>query len=337
MIKTALLMILIVLCGYIVFRYVSLIHGIREIVRELQEIQKDLTQNQMLHLPMPDRHLSGLLYTFNCALKSLQAERLEYEKREKDFQKQIENISHDLRSPLTVILGYLKLFRKSPAAQYSDCPELDETLEIVEHKAESMKQLVEEFYDYSRVNAGDFVLKAEPVDISRLLRESLMGNFALLEQAHLTVEAVIPEHPVWVSGGESPVDRILFNLFQNAGRYAHSWLRIAVEEEPAAVFVLFSNDTLLLSREDIPRLFDRFYMQDASRSQSGTGLGLTVAKALAEEMHGSLQAYVMESQEAGEKDALTVCFKLRLPIQDTPPQSRQVHDKEATDEQIASA
>jgi len=318
MLKTALLIILIVLCGYMVFRYVSLIHGIREIVRELQEIQKDLTQNQMLHLPMPDRHLRDLLYTFNCALKALQAERLKYEKREKDFQKQIENISHDLRTPLTVILGYLKLFRKSSAAQHSGCPELDETMEIVEHKAESMKKLVEEFYDYSRVNAGDFVLKSEPVDISRHLREALMGNFTLLEQAHLTVEADIPEHPVWVSGGESPVDRILFNLFQNAGRYAHSWLRITVEEEPETVSVRFSNDTLLLSREEIPRLFDRFYMQDASRSQGGTGLGLTVAKALAVEMHGSLQAYVPESQEAWENDALTVCFELRLPIQDAP-------------------
>lgn len=313
MLKTVMLIILLLLCGYMVFRYVSLIHGIRKVICELQEIQKDLTKNQMLHLPMPDRHLGQLLYTFNCALESLQEERMKYEKREKDFQKQIENISHDLRTPLTVILGYLKLFRKSSAPQLSACPDLAETIEIVEHKAEAMKQLVEEFYDYSRVNAGDFVLKAEPVDLLRQLRESLMGNYTLLEQAHLSVKASIPEHPVWVSGGESPIDRILCNLFQNAGRYAHSRLQIDVVEEPETVSVLFTNDTLLLSREEIPRLFDRFYMQDASRSQGGTGLGLTVAKALAEEMHGTLRAYVPEDPDAKESNVLTVCFELRLP------------------------
>lgn len=113
MLSAILLFITVIIGGYFIFRYVSLIGAIEKIIGDLEEIQHDLTQNQMLHLPIPNRHLRKLLCVFNSTLEEIQKERQKYEKREKEFQRQIENISHDLRTPLTVILGYLKLFKKS--------------------------------------------------------------------------------------------------------------------------------------------------------------------------------------------------------------------------------
>lgn len=299
--------------GYFTLQYIALIRAVDKITSDINDIRQDLTQNQMLHLPLPDRHLKGLLCAFNSVLEEIQKERQSYEKREQNFKKEIENISHDLRTPLTVILGYLKLFKKSGEKPFSDNTDFSEALCIVEQKAESLKQLIDQFYDYSRLNAGDYELTLVPVDVSRRLRETLAGNFRLLEQAGLQVRAELPDCPVWAAGEEAAFDRIFFNLLQNAARYAKSWLKIEVKEQKETLSILFTNDTETLSHSDISRLFERFYMQDSSRSQGGTGLGLTIAKALAEEMNGSLHAKLPENTGNFEDEKLIVCFELCLP------------------------
>ncbi|APC38904.1 sensor histidine kinase [Clostridium estertheticum] len=306
--------ILAIIGGYFAFRYLSILYAFREITKDIREIQKDLTQNQILHLPIPNRDLEKVLCSFNYTLEGIRKERQNYEKREKGFQKQIENISHDLRTPLTVILGYLKLIKKTDKELNMD-KELAEALEIIEHKAETMKILVAQFYDFSRLNAGDFGLTLNNVDISRTLKESLMGNYQILERSHLAIEVNIPEHPIWVMAEDSALVRIFLNLLQNAGRYADSFLRISMKEDDENVLISFINDTNMLSEDDIPHLFNRFYMQDSSRNQGGTGLGLTVAKLLAEEMGGILEVSIVDKESLNsEKYKFTICFKLCIKV-----------------------
>ena len=307
------LIIIAVMGIYFAFRYVSLLFAFCKITKEMQEIREDLTQNQMLHLPVPNRHLAKTMSEFNSTLEEIQKERQKYEKREKEFQKQIENISHDLRTPLTVILGYLKFIKNKKYLTQDE--ELKETLEIIEHKAETMKSLVTQFYEFSRLNAGDYKLKLDNVDISRVLRESLVGNYQFLEQSDLKVDVNIPEHPIWVLGEEAGFERIFLNLMQNAGRYADTGLNITVKETEKNVTISFTNDTAKLSEEEVSHLFDRFYMQDGSRNQEGTGLGLTVAKSLTEEMGGTLEVH-MNTPDLSEieSDKSIVCFELCMPM-----------------------
>lgn len=297
------LIIIIVTGGYFAFRYFSLLWSFKKIINEIKEIQTDLTQNQILHLPIPNRSLRKLLCSFNNTLEEMRMECQKYKKREKEFQRQIENISHDLRTPLTVILGYLKLIKKDDKNNI--------TMNIIEHKAEIMKTLVTQFYDFSRLNAGDYELPLTNIDISRTLRESLMGNYQILEQAHLEIEISIPDHPLWILGEESALERIFLNLLQNASRYADTFLSISVKECDQNISVSFVNDTKILSLDDIPYLFDRFYMQDTSRNQGGTGLGLTVAKSLAEEMGAALSVTIIEKELLNfEVDKFKICFEL---------------------------
>ncbi|WP_312369516.1 sensor histidine kinase [Lachnoclostridium sp.] len=305
-----LIVVTVIIGGYFTFRYFSLLYAFKEITNELNDIQQDLTKNQILDLPIPNRHLGKLLSSFNNTLEEIRGERQKYEKREKEFQRQIENISHDLRTPLTVILGYLKLIKKNDNSQITVNKELSETLDIIEHKAEIMKNLVTQFYDFSRINAGDYGLPLDNVDVSRTLRESLMGNYQILEQAHLEIEIDIPDHPLWVLGEESALERIFLNLLQNAGRYADTYLCISIKECEQNISISFMNDTRILSEDDVPHLFDRFYMQDSSRNQGGTGLGLTVAKSLAEEMGATLSVNMNDIKS--EKDKFTVCFELLM-------------------------
>ncbi|MCR1917550.1 HAMP domain-containing histidine kinase [Frisingicoccus caecimuris] len=307
------LIVMAILGIYFAFRYISLLYAFRKMKQEMCDIQKDLTQNQMLHMPVPDRHLAEVVRAFNITLEGIQKERQKYEKREKEFQKQIENISHDLRTPLTVILGYLKFIKNKP--HMTQDKELKETIEVIEYKAETMKNLVAQFYEFSRLNAGDYKLKLDRVDISRILRESLAGNYQVLQQSDLNVSADIPEHPVWILGETAALERVFLNLMQNAGRYADTCLNIRVQENAENVSVFFVNDTKSLFEEDISHLFDRFYMGDHSRNQGGTGLGLTVAKSLAEEMGGALSVHMDRSGLSEQEDSrMMLCFELRYKV-----------------------
>lgn len=311
--KDFILIILAVIGIYCAFRYLSLLYAFRKITKEVREVRQDLTQNQILHLPLPNRHLAGLIGEFNNTLEEIQKERQKYEKREKEFQKQIENISHDLRTPLTVILGYLKYVKNKEYVVQDK--ELREILDIIELKGETMKNLVAQFYEFSRLNGGDYTLKPDKVDMSRILRESLLGNCQILEGTNLEVNINIPEYPVWVMGDGAALERIFLNLLQNAGRYARAHLNIRMSETEKDVSVSFANDAEELSQETVSHLFDRFYIQDDSRNQGGTGLGLTVAKILAEEMGGTLEARLNEDGSGPEqKSKSVISFELRMPV-----------------------
>lgn len=301
--------------GYFAFRYFTLVYALGKVTEELEEIQKDFTQNQMLHLPVPSRPLGRLLSCCNRALEGLRDERQSYEKREKEFKEQIEHISHDLRTPLTVILGYLKLMKLHREKEANNnCStvekELEEVLMIVEKKAETMNNLVTQFYDFSRLQAGGNELKLHKVDAVRILKEALLGSHQILEQASLEIETKLPKGPVWVLGEEGALERIFLNLLQNAGRYAQSYLRIAVEEQGHQRCISFVNDTGKLTKDQVPHLFERFYMQDSSRTRGSTGLGLTIAKALAEGMGAELEAVLLA--EDTEQNLATISFELRI-------------------------
>lgn len=281
---------------YFAFRYFALKRSLREAARDLGEIQQHIAENQMLHLPLPDRDLEQFLQSVNGTLEELRRERLTYETREREFQLQIENISHDLRTPLTVILGYLKWLKCPQGSQDVSFTE-SEALEVIERNARSMEHLVSQFYAFSRLNGPDFTLELGEVDMCRILRESLADNYQLLEKPDFHLDCCLPEHPVMVSGNKEALERLFANLLQNAGRYARSYLDIRMEESGGQVQVLFQNDSDRLLGNDLPSLFKRFYKNDAARSKGGSGLGLTIARSLAEAMGGSLTAQALPQPE----------------------------------------
>ncbi|MCR2049425.1 HAMP domain-containing histidine kinase [Acetatifactor muris] len=291
-----LILILAVAAGlYFSVRYLLLKHALRELNRELAGIRCDIDANKILHLPVPDRELEKLAESINGTLEEGRRERVEYGKREREFQKQIENISHDLRTPLTVILGYLKWNRRfQEDCEHGECSaRMEESLETIERNARKMERLVSQFYEYSRLTAVEEGYEMQEADAGRILRESLADNSLILEKACLQVSCELPEHAVTVWGNAEALERIFTNLFQNAGRYAHSFLHIYREEEAGQVRIFFVNDTENLKAEQVSDLFKRFYQTDRSRGQAGSGLGLTIARTLAERMGGELKAEVM--------------------------------------------
>ncbi|WP_379711319.1 sensor histidine kinase [Mediterraneibacter gnavus] len=159
----------IVIAVYFATRFFLLKKAMKEANREFQDILKDIQQNQILHMAMPDKELENMAQSVNQALEQIRTERQEYEKRERAFQSEIENISHDLRTPLTVILGYLKLMKGQKETDM-------EMVETIERKAKTMQRLVTDFYDLSRLSARDYEVEIKETDVGRILRP-LINDF----------------------------------------------------------------------------------------------------------------------------------------------------------------
>ena len=271
--------------AYFAVRFFLLRRSLRMAAAELKAIAQNLEENRVLKLEAADRDLEEFLAEINRALSEIRREKNEFARREQELKKQIENISHDLRTPLTSILGYLKLM------DVQNMPEEErESLDTVRRKAEALSRLIGQFYDYSRVTSEDYLPELKEMDLGRLLRETVLDSWREIEERQLEFTFHIPEGSVMIWGNENGAERIIRNLLQNAGRYAGHFLEIMLREGADRVVMTFENDVSDFTQEDADRLFRRFYVKDPSRNEQGTGLGLTIAKTLAEKMGGDMRA-----------------------------------------------
>lgn len=260
-------------------------NSIRKARRELEEITAQVDENRIIKLASPNRELEALLTVMNRVLEKGREERISYEKREKEFRRQIENISHDLRTPLTAIQGCLRMLDEENLSN-----ENREALEVINRRAENLQYLIHQFYEYSILTTEDYQAEIRQIEVGRMCREMLLGSYQKFEERGIDVRVEIPEKPVGVLADEHALERILGNLLQNAVRYAKSRLEWKLSETEEKAELLCGNDTDSLSPEDIRQIFDRFYMAEPARNQGGTGLGLTISRHLAERMGAVMTA-----------------------------------------------
>ena len=285
-------------------RWLLLKRSLRRADAELREIVERLEENRIVRLPSPDADLEALLATVNDALAGVRRQGVAYARREAELKAQVERISHDLRTPLTSIQGYLALVDDGALNA-----ETRASLATVARKADALQRLIAQFYDLSRLEAGDVRLELGRVDAGRLVRESVAEQYRMLEERGLDVRVAVPRHAVEVRASADAVERVLANLLHNAAKYARSRLEVSLEEGEAAVAVTLANDVDAGSLEEpVERLFEPHYTADASRTRESTGLGLAIARHLAEGMGATLEA------RAEDRDGVPwLAFVLRVP------------------------
>lgn len=219
--------------------------------------------------------------------------------RHEDMLKEsVANISHDLRTPLTVILGHLQLLARASLA-----PEEARRLVTIRSKAEAMQRLVDSFYELSLLEDDRTPIKRTRFNLTNLLLDLLAEQAPVLEARGLTPEIDLPEHTVFVTSDRILLERILQNLLTNAQRYAAGSVYIALTETDGAVRLTIANPVADPTVLDPTRLFDRFYTADPARSNGATGLGLAVVKILTERLGASVCA-------ALDGDELTIVLVL---------------------------
>ena len=253
-------------------------HGMKALRQDLVE-RRGQDTNTLLSLPCRDRELRRLASALNQELRALRQERLRYQQGDKELKEAVVNISHDLRTPLTAISGYLQLLQGQDLP-----PDTQRYLEQIGGRTQAMKRLTEELFRYSVV-VSEENLAREPVDLRRAVEEALLSFYGALEGRGIEPQVRLPETPVIRQLDPAAVNRVLGNILTNALKYSAGDLEVTLEESGR---LTFSNSAPGLDPVAAGRLFDRFYTVEAARNS--TGLGLSIAKELTQRMGGSIGA-----------------------------------------------
>ena len=254
-------------------------HSLREAAEELDEKLRTDT-NTLISISSGDRAMQSLVTHINRQLQALRRERLWLHSGNAELTAAVTNISHDLRTPLTALCGYLDLLEQEPqteaAARY---------LTVIRERTDAMRALMEELFRYSVLTATADELHTEPVCLNDVLEQSLAGFYGALSARGITPSVQLPEEKVIRPLDAAALRRVFDNILSNAAKYSDGDLAVVLAPDGE---VTFSNRASALSRVEAARLFDRFYTVDSARSS--TGLGLSIAKLLTEKLHGTISA-----------------------------------------------
>lgn len=233
-----------------------------------------------IRMAVPNAAAEELLAEVNRLLALRMEDRAEGRAREKELRRQISNVSHDLRTPLTSILGYLQLLEDDTLS-----PEDRKTyLGVVGSRAQALQRLITSFYDLSRLEGGEFPLEKERVDLRGVLAELLASFYQDFTDAGFDMRVDLDEHVPAVCADPGGALRVMTNLLRNALDHGQSPMTIRLYAEGKRVVSHFTNAAPDLGPEDARHVFDRFFTSDKMRTGRNTGLGLAIVKTLAEQM-----------------------------------------------------
>ena len=282
---------LFILCLCLACKVWILRTGIRDIRRQLSERLR-ISTNTLLTVPGNDRQLKKLASALNRELRALRDARLRYEQGDQELKDAVANLSHDLRTPLTSICGYLDLLENTEKS-----PQAERYLELVRNRADFLRKQLEELFGYSLAASAP---EGEPelLSLNSVLEESLAAFYGAMAGRRITPDISMPEKRVERYVNRSALLRVFGNIISNALKYSKGDLTVVMDENGN---ISFSNHAEGLDTVSVGRLFDRFYTVESARHS--TGLGLSIARLLTEQMGGTIGASL-------EGDVLTITLSL---------------------------
>ncbi|EDS78436.1 sensory transduction protein kinase [Clostridium botulinum C str. Eklund] len=224
-----------------------------------------------------DKDIENLAVEFNEHLKLYKKNKQENIKFKKNINQEIANISHDLRTPLTGVIGYINLFKNKKISE-------NEAIDIIESKSLKLKILIDSFFELLSVESDDYEVKFERINLSKIVSNELIEYFNEFEKRKIKLNINIDDMPIFILGEKYCVERIIRNLISNILKYGEK------------VILLVSNFCNNINEKDVPYIFDRFYMADKVRKEDGVGLGLPIVKSLMGKMNETVEAKFYEDK-----------------------------------------
>ena len=277
---------------------------LKEISQKLEKIQ-DTDSDENIMMFTDEQALMELLVQINRLLENQRKMKVDYRRSQISAKKMLSNISHDIKTPMTVILGYLEIMRINGDKE-------DEMLLKVEQKAKRGMELINQFFTLAKLEAGDMELEISRINICEVCRENILDFYELLKQKEFQVEVKIPEEAVFIMGNKEALHRILYNLISNVIRYGLDgrYLGLVLRSVKNDVYIDVIDKGKGIEKEFAGNVFERLFTMEDSRNRriQGNGLGLTIAQTLAQQLGGEI---VLES-EPNVKTTFTVklhkCF-----------------------------
>ena len=277
-----LLLIIIGILLLIIFVLLAKVYFLRKSAQEIAEAFRDrLTAdtNTLIDISTRDPYMRKLAADINVQLRLLRQQRHKYLTGDRELKEAVTNISHDLRTPLTAICGYLDLLDNE-----DKCENTSRYLSLIGNRVEAMKQLTEELFRYSVIlSTGELVL--EPVCVNGVLEEGIAAFYGVLTSRDIQPEIHITETRIERQLNREALGRVFSNILNNALKYSDGDLFITLRDDGE---IIFSNTASSLNGVQVGKLFDRFFTVEAARNSNG--LGLAISKTLVEQMGGSISA-----------------------------------------------
>ncbi len=265
---------------------IVLLHKATEEIRTEFAARLTADTNTGIDITTSDRKMRQLAADIDRQIKLLRKEHIRYSQGDRELKDAITNISHDLRTPLTAICGYMELLEREDTSET-----VRKYLDIISNRIYALKQLTEELFRYSVVVSVDQYDSMESVSLNQMLEECVAAYYGALKEKGITPEIFIPEVPIERQLNKAAMSRILGNVISNAVKYSDGDLRICLSEQGV---ITFSNHAKQLNEVMVGRLFDRFYTVETG--QHSTGLGLSIARVLTEQMGGRILANYSSGQ-----------------------------------------
>ena len=283
-----LLLVIIGILLLIIFVLLAKVYFLRKSAQEIAEAFRDrLTAdtNTLIDISTRDPYMRKLAADINTQLRLLRKERHRYQQGDLELKEAVTNISHDLRTPLTAICGYLDLLEREENSENTT-----RYLSLIGNRVDAMKQLTEELFRYSVIlSTGELVL--EPVCVNGVLEESIAAFYAALTSRDIQPEIRITETRIERQLNREALGRVFSNILNNALKYSDGDLEIFLHDDGE---IIFSNTASRLNEVQVGKLFDRFFTVEAARNANG--LGLAISKTLIEQMGGSISAELVNKK-----------------------------------------
>lgn len=228
-----------------------------------------------------------IAYEINDIVASYEKELASLRRAEEANKQLMTSLSHDVRTPLTTLIGYLDAVHKGVVTGR----EKDEYTEIARRKAYDLKEYIDALFDWFKLNSDEFMLKPEVVEAAELTRNLLIDWIPVLEDKQIAYNLDIPEQPIRVRLDTDAYGRILNNLVQNVVAHSQATeIGISVSRQDREMALLVWDNGVGMEKKDLQHIFERLYKCDQGRSQKGSGLGLAITHQLVEKMGGTITA-----------------------------------------------
>lgn len=258
----------------------------REFRRISKQINNNLDEYANIKTKSVDKDIEYLVENINLIFDSKQRIVAEKNKNEEELRASIANMSHDLRTPLTSIMGYLQMARLEEVSE----GEKNEYIDIVENRTKSLQQLISSFYDLSRIEGNEYNFNYKKVNLKNILCENIAAFYNDFINNNINPIIEVDENIRDIISDEGAITRIFTNLIGNIIKYGESYVKITLKQKDDVIITEFINKTTDLTEENVDKLFKRFYTVDKSRSDRNTGLGLYITKVLVEKLGYSINA-----------------------------------------------
>lgn len=273
---------------------------INRLTLELKKLNRE-GKIEKLRLSLPNKNIENLIAEINTLIDDKRKMENIYKEKDMELREAIANMSHDLRTPLTSIMGYVYLLNDDKL----DKEERKEYLKIIEKRSAVLNDLITNFYGLSRIQADQYEIKLEPVNLELVLGEIIAAFYETLDYKFGEPEINIEEGLGPVLGDKQALNRIFTNLIENMIKHGEGEVKISLNKKKKYIVMEFSNKAEDLESKDVNRIFEKFFTKDRMRTGQNTGLGLAIVKLLVEK-----QGQKIEAKKVRNRLAINIIWSL---------------------------